>query len=71
VCLTEKQQMPILVCGLTQTRLKPTIFSPWGAHATHYTISSNVTCSRNDKAEKLALTNNNLLKNILVFIQGY
>jgi hypothetical protein len=40
VCLAEKQQIPILVFGLTQPGLEPTIYSTRGKHANHYTTDA-------------------------------
>ena len=37
VCLAEKQQIPILVFGLTRSGLEPTIYHTHGEHANHYT----------------------------------
>ena len=39
-CLEEKQQIPILVFGLTQSGLEPTIYHTQGEHANHYTINA-------------------------------
>ena len=35
-CLAEKQQIPIVLSGLTQSRLDQTIYRPQCAHANHY-----------------------------------
>jgi hypothetical protein len=35
VCLAEKQQIPILVFGLTRTGLEPMIYHTQGEHANH------------------------------------
>jgi hypothetical protein len=35
-CLAEKQQIPILVFGLTRPRLEPTIYHTRDEHANHY-----------------------------------
>jgi hypothetical protein len=42
VCLAEKQQIPILVFGLTKPGLEPTIYHTRGEHANHY--NTNVVC---------------------------
>ena len=36
-CLAEKQQIPILVFGLTLSGLEPTIYRTRDEHANHYT----------------------------------
>ena len=36
LCLAEKQQLPILVFGLTRSGLEPTIYHTQGEHANHY-----------------------------------
>jgi hypothetical protein len=40
VCLAEKQQILILVFGLTGPWLKLTIYRTWGEHAIHYTTDA-------------------------------
>ena len=39
-CLVEKQQIPILVFGLTRSGLKPTIYCTQGEHANQYTTDA-------------------------------
>ena len=39
-CLEEKQQIPILVFGLTQSGREPTIYHTRGEHANHYTTNA-------------------------------
>ena len=39
-CLAEKQDIPIIVFGLTRSGLEPTIYSTWGEHADHYTTDA-------------------------------
>jgi hypothetical protein len=39
-CLAEKQQIQILVFGLTQPGLEPTIYRTPGEHANHYTTDA-------------------------------
>ena len=35
-CLAEKQQIPILLFGLTSTRVDPIIYHSWDEHSNHY-----------------------------------
>jgi hypothetical protein len=42
VCLVEKQQIPILVFGLTLSGLEPTIYRIRGEHVNHYTTDAVV-----------------------------
>ena len=37
MCLAEKQQLPILVFGLTKSGLEPIIYHTRGHHTSHYT----------------------------------
>ena len=39
-CLAEKQQISIIVFGLTWSGLKPTIYRNWGEYANHYTTNA-------------------------------
>jgi hypothetical protein len=39
-CLAEKQQIPILVFGLTRPGLEPTIYRTPGEHANHYATNA-------------------------------
>ena len=39
-CLAEKQQIPILVFGLTWLGLKPMIYHTWGKYANRYTTDA-------------------------------
>jgi hypothetical protein len=41
-CLAEKQQIPILVFGLTRSTLDPMIYRTRGEHANHYTTTDAV-----------------------------
>jgi hypothetical protein len=51
-CLAEKQQIPILVFGLTQSTLDPMIYRTRGEHANHYTTDAVIQLTiNNDKAK--------------------
>ena len=47
-CLAEKQHIPILVFGLAQAGLEPTIYHTRGEHANHYVTDAviSVICVR-------------------------
>jgi hypothetical protein len=53
-CLAEKQQIPILVFGLTRSTLDPMIYRTRGEHANHYTTDAVIQLTINN--DKLYIT---------------
>ena len=46
-CLAEKQQIAILVFGLTWSGLEPMIYRTWGENANHYITDAVDQCGQN------------------------
>ena len=49
MCLEEKQQIPILVFGLTRSGLEPTIYRTRGEHTNHYTTDAVIYIEDNNR----------------------